>query len=131
MRAGDATAATASGKLAPQSSVGGRMAQRQRTRSNWKMCHGLTVSSGLMGQRRGGGDHPRGPRDPQGQQNLAPAQGQAGPHGPHHIGTDCTADSEADQKHGQNDGEDIDRQAEHHPHQAGPHHFRAQCRGAG
>ncbi len=42
LRRGRATAARASGKLAPQSSVGGRIAHRQRTRSSWKVCQGLT-----------------------------------------------------------------------------------------
>ncbi len=33
---GEATAANASGKLAPHKIVGGRIAQKQRARSNWK-----------------------------------------------------------------------------------------------
>ena len=40
----------ASGKLAPHSSVGGRMAHRHRTMSSWKVNQGLVVSRGLMGQ---------------------------------------------------------------------------------
>src|SRR5579862_7756572 len=45
-----ATAASASGKLAPHRIAGGRIAHRQRAISSWKMNHGLDVSRGLMGQ---------------------------------------------------------------------------------
>src|SRR6185369_4179897 len=44
-------AASANGKLAPHSSVGGKIAQRQRARSTWKVNHGLVESSGLIGQK--------------------------------------------------------------------------------
>src|SRR5271157_3376883 len=47
---GEATAHNASGKLAPHRMAGGRMAHRHRTMSSLKMCQGLMVSSGLMGQ---------------------------------------------------------------------------------
>src|ERR1035441_1295342 len=47
---GEATAPSASGKLAPHRMAGGRMAHRHRTMSSWKVCHGLMASSGLMGQ---------------------------------------------------------------------------------
>src|SRR5262245_17338879 len=45
-----ATAASASGKLAPHRIVAGRIAQRQRTRSIWKLNHGLREIEGLIGQ---------------------------------------------------------------------------------
>jgi hypothetical protein len=40
----------ASGKLAPHNSAGGRMAQKHRTMSSWKVNQGLVVRRGLMGQ---------------------------------------------------------------------------------
>ena len=45
-----ATAARASGKLAPHRHAGGRTAQRQRTRSSWKVYQGLGDSAGTIGQ---------------------------------------------------------------------------------
>jgi hypothetical protein len=47
---GRATAARASGKLAPHRIVPGRMAQQHRARSSWKVYHGLSESNGLTGQ---------------------------------------------------------------------------------
>src|SRR5258707_12629434 len=47
---GAATAASASGKLAPHKQAGGRIAQRQRARSNWKVNQGLWERKGLIGQ---------------------------------------------------------------------------------
>ncbi len=46
----EATAARASGKLAPHSKAAGRMAQVERARSIWKVNQGLVESTGLMGQ---------------------------------------------------------------------------------
>ena len=44
------TAASASGKLAPHRNAAGRTAQQTRTRSSWKVNHGLGDSDGLIGQ---------------------------------------------------------------------------------
>ena len=46
----EAAAASASGKLAPHSSVAGRIAHRQRAMSIWKLNQGLVLSMGLTGQ---------------------------------------------------------------------------------
>ena len=76
------------------------------------------------------GDHVGGPCDAAGQQHLAPAQRQLRPHAAHQRRTHAAADGEADQKHRQDDGEDVDRGAEQHRYQARPHHFGAQGGGA-
>ncbi len=47
---GDTTAASAKGKLAPQRTVAGSSASRQRTKSIWKSIQGLFESVGAMGQ---------------------------------------------------------------------------------
>src|SRR5664279_1608427 len=46
-----AAAANAKGKLTPHSSAAGSSAHKQRTRSIWKVYHGLVDSSGLIGQK--------------------------------------------------------------------------------
>ena len=45
-----ATAASASGKLAPQRMAPGSTVQRQRAMSNWKLNHGLVEMDGSIGQ---------------------------------------------------------------------------------
>src|SRR5207344_2228646 len=45
-----ATAASASGKLAPQRMAAGSTAKSARTASTWKLIHGLVVAEGLSGQ---------------------------------------------------------------------------------
>src|ERR1043166_4538832 len=45
-----ATAASASGKLAPQRIAAGRTANIARTRSTWKLIHGFCTADGLIGQ---------------------------------------------------------------------------------
>src|SRR5262245_19106537 len=47
---GSAAAANASGKLAPQRSVAGRIAKMHRTTSSWKLNTGLNESQGSTGQ---------------------------------------------------------------------------------
>src|SRR5437879_2643562 len=47
---GVATAASASGKLAPQRQAAGSTAHRQRTRSSCRLNQGLCDSRGLIGQ---------------------------------------------------------------------------------
>src|SRR4051794_3004094 len=46
----DATAASASGKLAPQSMAPGSTTQKQRTRSSCSVNHGVVAMYGLIGQ---------------------------------------------------------------------------------
>ena len=46
----DATAASASGKLAPHRQAGGKTAHRHRTKSSWNVYQGLGESSGRIGQ---------------------------------------------------------------------------------
>src|SRR5438034_8493207 len=46
----DATATSASGKLAPHSIAPGRTTQRQRTRSSCNVYQGVVTSDGLIGQ---------------------------------------------------------------------------------
>ena len=43
----------------------------------------------------------------------------------------AASQSQPDQEDRQNDGEDVDRQAEQHAEQAGPYHLGAECGGAG
>ena len=46
-----ATEASASGKLAPHRIAAGRTAHIVRTRSSWKLNHGLVASDGLTGHQ--------------------------------------------------------------------------------
>ncbi len=113
------------------------MAHRQRAISSWKVYHGLVAErrvDGPVGKRIG--DHVGGPGDAQRPAELAPAERQRGRWrgSPSERASDRSrraAEGQADQKNRQDDGEDIDRGAQQHAHQARPDHFRAQGAGAG
>ena len=72
-----------SGKLAPHRIAGGRIAHRQRAISSWKMNHGLECQQRIDGPvRQRIRDHVRCPGESDGEQSLAAAQRQPGPHSP-------------------------------------------------
>ena len=129
---GRARAATASGKLAPQRIVGGRMAHRQRTISSWKVYQGLSVSSGLMGQYGSEVEMIHAVHAiPSVSSTCDQASARRGRTERSSMEPMPLPSSEPDQEDRQNDREDIDRQAEQHAEQAGPHHLGAERGGAG
>ncbi len=76
----DDAAASASGKLAPQSSAAGKIAQTQRIRSSWKLNQMLDDRLRIdRPVRKRLGQHVRGPGDRAGQQQLAQPQRQSRP----------------------------------------------------
>ncbi len=80
-------------------------------------------------------DHVGGPRDSESEQKLAPAERQTGavacPDGAKQHRPRAAADGEADEEDRQDDGENVNRGAQNHRHQARPDHLGAEGGGAG
>ncbi len=75
----------------------------------------------------GSGEHERGPSDGQGQQHLRPSQSDPRRFCPaRQVGTRTAAEAQAHEEHSQNDGEGVDRRAQHQRQQPRPDDLSAQ-----
>ena len=128
----EATEASASGKLAPQRIAPGSIAQSARTRSSWKLNHGLVEIDGLIGQY--GSDcvsmyaaQAMAPHE----QHLTPAERQRGRvDAARQRRAEAAADAEADEEDRQDQRERVDGRAEEQRQHARPDHFAASAREA-
>ncbi len=129
---GVATAASASGKLAPHRIAPGSTTQRQRTTSSWKLYQGLVADRRVdRPVRQRGHEHVRRPAHRAAEHHLAPSQRHARPgRGARNRRPDTAADAEAEEEHAENQRERIDGRAEQQRQQPRPEDLARQRRHA-